>query len=38
MSKIDLRGYIAPFDVRIPKTNEPEKEIDTVVQPDLSII
>lgn len=32
------RAYIAPFDVRLPRRNEQDEEIDTVVQPDLSII
>jgi len=30
--------YIAPFDVRLPKGAEGDDEIDTVVQPDLSVI
>jgi Uma2 family endonuclease len=30
--------YVAPFDVRLPKRNEKDEQIDTVVQPDLSII
>lgn len=30
--------YIAPFDVRIPKKDEENKEIFTVVQPDLCVI
>ena len=38
-----LRGkpcqvYIAPFDVRLPERNECDDELDTVVQPDISII
>jgi Uma2 family endonuclease len=32
------RGYVAPFDVRLPKANEADDKVDTVVQPDLSII
>jgi Uma2 family endonuclease len=32
------RIYYAPFDVRLPEGNETEKEIKTVVQPDLVII
>jgi Uma2 family endonuclease len=32
------RAYIAPFDVRLPKSNEPDDEIDTVVQPDVLIV
>lgn len=30
--------YIAPFDVRIPKQNKEDKDVFTVVQPDLCII
>lgn len=30
--------YSAPFDVRLPKSNEADDEIDTVVQPDLLIV
>lgn len=29
---------IAPFDVRLPKANEPDDDIDTVVQPDVLIV
>jgi Uma2 family endonuclease len=29
---------IAPFDVRLPKANEPDGEVDTVVQPDVLIV
>jgi Uma2 family endonuclease len=32
------RAYIAPFDVRLPKCSERDEDINTVVQPDLSII
>lgn len=32
------RPYIAPFDVRLPRANEADDEIDTVVQPDISVI
>lgn len=31
-------AWLAPFDVRLPKANEADEDIDTVVQPDLSII
>jgi len=31
------RVLIAPLDVRFPKSNEPDDQIDTVVQPDLFI-
>jgi Uma2 family endonuclease len=30
--------YMAPFDVRLPEVDEKEKEIKTVLQPDISII
>ncbi len=30
--------YMAPFDVRLPKGDEADAEIDTVVQPDISVI
>ncbi|GAB6051174.1 Uma2 family endonuclease [Hydrogenophilus islandicus] len=32
------RPYIAPFDVRLPRANEADEAIDTVVQPDISVI
>ena len=32
------RPYIAPFDVRLPRGNETDDEIETVVQPDISVI
>lgn len=30
--------YMAPFDVRLPKSDETDDLVDTVVQPDLSVI
>lgn len=30
--------YVAPFDVRLPKANEADEKVDTVVQPDISVI
>jgi Uma2 family endonuclease len=30
--------YIAPFDVRLPKSDETNDQVDTVVQPDLLIV
>ncbi|HOT29724.1 MAG TPA: Uma2 family endonuclease [Candidatus Ozemobacteraceae bacterium] len=30
--------YHAPFDVRLPEGNEPDDEIETVVQPDLLVV
>lgn len=32
------RPYLAPFDVRLPKGDEADEHIDTVVQPDLLVI
>src|SRR3569832_1645269 len=32
------RVYYAPFDVRLPKANEIDEKIETVVQPDLLIV
>ena len=32
------RVYLAPFDVRLPREAETDDEINTVVQPDLSVI
>ncbi len=32
------RPYIAPFDVRLPKAEEIDNDVDTVVQPDLVVI
>lgn len=31
-------AYIAPFDVRLPKGDEQDEALDTVVQPDLSVV
>ncbi len=30
--------YVAPFDIRLPRKNEADDQVETVVQPDLSII
>jgi Uma2 family endonuclease len=30
--------YVAPFDIRLPRTDEADAKVETVVQPDLSII
>ena len=30
--------YVAPFDVRLPQSNEADELVDTVVQPDISVI
>ena len=30
--------FIAPFDVRLPRADEPDERIDTVVQPDLTVV
>jgi Uma2 family endonuclease len=32
------RVYVAPFDVRLPRSNEADDDIDTVVQPDLMVV
>lgn len=32
------RPYIAPFDVRLPRADESDDRVDTVVQPDISVI
>jgi len=32
------RPYIAPFDVRLPRAKESDDDVDTVVQPDISVI
>ncbi len=32
------RAYIAPFEVRLPRSDEPDEQIDTVVQPDVVIV
>ncbi|GAB4355936.1 MAG: Uma2 family endonuclease [Methylohalobius crimeensis] len=32
------RAFIAPFDVRLPKEEETDEAVDTVVQPDLSVV
>jgi Uma2 family endonuclease len=34
----NCRPYIAPFDVRLPRSNEEDEQIDTVVQPDLLVV
>ena len=32
------RPYIAPFDVRLPRANQADEDVDTVVQPDISVV
>lgn len=32
------RAFIAPFDARLPRGAERDEEVDTVVQPDLSVV
>lgn len=32
------RAYVAPFDVRLPESGEPDEEIRTVVQPDVLVV
>ncbi|AHE97896.1 Uma2 family endonuclease [Thioalkalivibrio paradoxus] len=34
----NCRPYIAPLDVRLPKANEADEQIDTVVQPDVLVV
>ncbi len=31
------RVFLAPFDVRLPRSDEPDDEVDTVVQPDIVV-
>lgn len=32
------RAYVAPFDVRLPRRNEADADVDTVVQPDVLVV
>ena len=32
------RPFVAPFDVRLPRRNEPDDETTTVVQPDITVV
>jgi Uma2 family endonuclease len=32
------RVYVAPFDIRLPKSDEEDDQVDTVVQPDVFIV
>lgn len=32
------RAYVAPFDVRLPKADEADDRVDTVVQPDMLVV
>jgi Uma2 family endonuclease len=34
----NCRPYVAPFDVRLRRANEADDDVDTVVQPDISVI
>lgn len=34
----DCRVYAAPFDVRLPQKGEKEEEIETIIQPDITVI
>jgi Uma2 family endonuclease len=38
LEELPCRVYLAPFDVRLPRADEADDEIESVVQPDLSII
>ena len=33
----DCRVYVAPFDVRLPKQDEADARVETVVQPDVAV-
>lgn len=33
----DRRLYVAPFDVRLPKADEADERVDTLVQPDIAV-
>lgn len=32
------RPFVAPFDVRLPRSNEADAAVDTVVQPDITVV
>ena len=32
------RAYVAPFDVRLPRADEADEQVDTVVQPDMLVV
>lgn len=34
----DCKGYVAPFDVRLPEKNEADELVDTTIQPDLLVV
>lgn len=38
MTGTSCRVYVAPFDVRLPKSGESDDHVDTVVQPDVLIV
>lgn len=38
LEKRDCKVFVAPVDVRLPEADEPNAEIDTVVQPDLIVV
>ena len=38
LERTSCEVYVAPFDVRLPKANEADDQIDTVVQPDVLIV
>lgn len=38
LAETGCRVYVAPFDVRLPKSGESDDHVDTVVQPDLAIV
>ncbi len=38
LDNTSCRAYVAPVDVRLPKGNEADEDIDTVVQPDVLVV
>ena len=38
LASSNCRIYVAPFDVRLPKGDEADARVDTVVQPDVAVI
>ena len=38
LEESECEVFVAPFDVRLPKSDEADEDIDTVVQPDLTVV
>ena len=38
LAETGCRVYVAPFDVRLPKGDEADAKVETVVQPDLAVV